>query len=522
MILSLYAIIITIGIHAQNVGINTLTPAGKLHIKGSADISQLVIDAHSTQSNISPLIRLRNSNGNDLMWIHSDNVFNTFIGYNTGRVNNLFGGGGLYNTFIGNSAGYSNTTGSSNTANGVDAMHYNSAGSDNTANGLGALFVNTTASQNTAIGGYALFNQSYNPGTVWNSGNTAVGYQALYLNSPTSTANGISNTAVGHSALRVNTTGYDNTAVGASALYTNNTGRENTGIGRQSLFYNTTGSDNTAIGYKSLRSNDDGWYNTASGNYALFSNTSGISNTASGYYALYGNTMGNWNTAFGMYALRYTTGNSNTAIGLSSLDNLYGGSNNIAVGSGSGNDPGSPNVNNTISIGNNGWLNGASNQVFLGNSSSSWIGGWQLWTKYSDSRIKTRVTEGVVGLEFIKKLRPVTYYMSIKTAALLTHNKEIPDFPEKYDVEKIKYSGFLAQEVEKAANESGYDFDGVHKPKNDHDLYSLSYESFIMPLVKGMQEQQVIIDELKKSKEYQQQQLNTLLKEIQLIKEKIK
>jgi hypothetical protein len=64
--------------------------------------------------------------------------------------------------------------------------------------------------------------------------------------------------------------------------------------------------------------------------------------------------------------------------------------------------------------------------------------------------------------------------------------------------EKIVFSGFIAQDVEKAANETGYDFSGVDKPKNDKDLYGLRYAEFVVPLVKAVQEQQEMIDLLKK------------------------
>ncbi|CAN5686071.1 hypothetical protein BH10BAC3_BH10BAC3_37570 [soil metagenome] len=56
-----------------NVGIGTNTPAAKLHIKGNANTSQLIIDANATQSNTQPLIRLRDASGADLLDIHSDN-----------------------------------------------------------------------------------------------------------------------------------------------------------------------------------------------------------------------------------------------------------------------------------------------------------------------------------------------------------------------------------------------------------------------------------------------------------------
>jgi hypothetical protein len=72
--------------------------------------------------------------------------------------------------------------------------------------------------------------------------------------------------------------------------------------------------------------------------------------------------------------------------------------------------------------------------------------------------------------------------------------------------EKIRYSGgFIAQEVEQAANMIGYDFSGVDAPKNDKDLYALRYAEFVIPLVKAVQEQQ--------------QQLNEMRIEIALLKE---
>jgi hypothetical protein len=64
--------------------------------------------------------------------------------------------------------------------------------------------------------------------------------------------------------------------------------------------------------------------------------------------------------------------------------------------------------------------------------------------------------------------------------------------------EHILYSGFSAQQVEQAANNAGYNFSGVVKPANDHDTYALSYSEFVVPLVKAVQEQQKMIDDLKK------------------------
>ena len=119
------------------------------------------------------------------------------------------------------------------------------------------------------------------------------------------------------------------------------------------------------------------------------------------------------------------------------------------------------------------------------------------------------------GLDFIKLLRPVTYHLDINAMSVITGNKETEDYPGKYDVEKIKQSGFIAQEVEQAAMTSGYSFSGVTIPDNEHELYTVSYAQFVVPLVKAVQEQQVMIDKLTKS--------NTeLLDRLEALEQKIK
>ena len=187
-------------------------------------------------------------------------------------------------------------------------------------------------------------------------------------------------------------------------------------------------------------------------------------------------------------------GNFNTAEGRDALSLNYTGSYNTAVGYNSGT---SGSFNNTISIGNNGWPNAFHNQAFIGNQSTIYIGGWVGWSTFTDSRIKDNVREDVKGLDFITRLRPVTYHQNLKAIAEFTGNKDSTDYPEKNEVEKIKYSGFLAQEVAQAASESGYDFSGINTPRNSRELYSLSYEQFVVPLVKAVQELNATNAELK-------------------------
>jgi hypothetical protein len=82
------------------------------------------------------------------------------------------------------------------------------------------------------------------------------------------------------------------------------------------------------------------------------------------------------------------------------------------------------------------------------------------------------------------------------------------------------YTGFVAQEVEKAANEIGYNFRGVSKPANDSDFYGIRYTDFIMPLVKAVQELSAKNDSLQQLNAALQSQMNTMQNEIQMLASK--
>ncbi len=255
------------------------------------------------------------------------------------------------------------------------------------------------------------------------------------------------------------------------------TDNKNVGIGFEAIKSNTTGFWNTAIGFQTLYSNTTGNYNTANGYMPLPANTTGSRNTAHGTYSLYSNTSGSYNTAIGMFAnFNNQTGNYNTAIGYNAFGN-------------------GTNYSNSTAIGNNAAISG-SNQIHLGNTNITEIKGQVAFSTYSDGRIKENITENVKGLDFITKLRPVTYNFNIDRQNALMGIKDESSYKEKYDIEKIRFSGFIAQEVEQTAKEIGYDFSGVKTPKNDKDLYGLSYAEFVVPLVKAVQEQQKIIQNL--------------------------
>ena len=283
------------------------------------------------------------------------------------------------------------------------------------------------------------------------------------------------------------------------------------------------GSGNVSYGQGNLQSNTTGNYNTAYGGAALMSNTSGSSSTAVGYLALGDNIgAGAYNTAVGYRALRLTsTSQYNTAIGYnagsggnSSFDYGY---NNVFVGANTeANNNGCYNV---IAIGNS--TLSTTNTARFGNSATTSYGGWAGWSTISDGRFKNNVQENVSGLSFINKLRPVTYKLSATALNEFYHKNKKDSMSQTAlefykralnEKEQITYTGFIAQEVEATAKELGFDFSGVDKPKNENDTYGLRYAEFVVPLVKSVQEQQQIIQK-------QQQQIDALIKEVELLKE---
>ncbi len=331
-----------------------------------------------------------------------------------------------------------------------------------------------------------------------NTGNTFYGYR-----SGNSNFAGYYNTANGYQALYSNTNGIINTAVGYQALYANTTGSNNTAFGHEALLSNTTGFGNTAIGFWALRYNNGG-INTAVGYKALYSNTTAGSNTAIGEEALYKNTTGYYNTANGKGALYNNTGDGNTAIGLSALSFNTTGNENTAVGMYA--DVGTGNLTNATAIGHGATVN-ANNKVVIGNSIAGMvIGGFANWSNLSDGRFKENIKEDVPGLNFITKLRPVTY--TINTRKLDEHiMQNMPDSikrkrmqsEEDYNRASTKtQTGFVAQEVEQTAKEIGYTFDGVNAPQNSTDNYSIAYGQFVVPLVKAVQEQETKIEQQQK------------------------
>ena len=65
--------------------------------------------------------------------------------------------------------------------------------------------------------------------------------------------------------------------------------------------------------------------------------------------------------------------------------------------------------------------------------------------------------------------------------------------------------------MEKVVNETGFSFNGVDKPDTKDGFYGIRYAEFVVPLVKAVQEQQIVIEQL-------QQAVKMLKEEVALLK----
>tara|TARA_R110002020_G_scaffold447336_1_gene659701 strand:- start:304 stop:1227 length:924 start_codon:yes stop_codon:yes gene_type:complete len=293
--------------------------------------------------------------------------------------------------------------------------------------------------------------------------------------------------AVGFGALNQNTTGGNNVAVGFKAMYENTIGGNNTVVGFGAMDDSAAleNNNNTFIGFNS---GGGTWVNTASSqNTAVGSGSmlgamdTSLRNTAIGYQALTANTTGTDNTCLGSTAGNtLTTGAENTILGA-----------NCDVAS---ND----NTNNVI-IGNNLTATDKDNAVFIGNNTNHIENDFNAdatWNYSSDKRQKTDIKNDVLGLDFIKDLRPVTY-----------KHKSPSEFPKEwssYNADDKKpmggdkvIHGLIAQEVKEALDKQGVDTFGGWSVGDDG-RQRISAEKMVMPLIKAVQELSAKVESLEK------------------------
>ncbi len=490
------------------------------------------------------------------------------------RIEQLLSGGNLFmgkgiggtqlgsdNTVYGNQAFVSNAGGVSNVAIGKESMSSNTSGYENTAMGKQSLLFNTGGYQNTAVGFQSLSSNT--------EGFRNVGIGSLALSG---NEDGIDNIGIGVRTLAVLNDGIGNIGIGYNAgskivgqnyntvighrAFLDAAGAHNTIIGSftRSRFLLQNMDSTTIVGYDARGS--DASVSLGAGSSSSFrcmalgsqsdaseeSIAIGRRTDAKGFSVLIGNGssvetlstparavgLGN-NVKTGWYSVTIGSGAStanakkSVAIGRNSdsgsesvsvgyladatTDAVAIGesaiSQNSGVAIGRESDAGS----NAVAIGET--VNAGDNEVRIGKSSVTSIGGPQAWTNLSDKRYKKSIRGNVPGLDFISLLEPITYQLN--TELLRAENGSDSDFSE---TASMNYSGFLAQDVEKAALSLGYDFYGVDRPQERGGKYGLRYAIFVVPLVKAVQEQQQII-------EIQKQKITSLEKRLDAIEERI-
>lgn len=146
------------------------------------------------------------------------------------------------------------------------------------------------------------------------------------------------------------------------------------------------------------------------------------------------------------------------------------------------------------------FLPGSDNAFTCGGSGKRWSAIWaaNAIIQTSDANLKIDIIESPLGLDFIKALKPVAYKFKIGSNKI-EENEEDKNNPIIVPIPgKRQHFGLLAQQVKNSLPD-GVDFGGwIQSDLNDlNSEQGLRYEEFISPIIKAIQDQQIIIDEMK-------------------------
>jgi hypothetical protein len=233
----------------------------------------------------------------------------------------------------------------------------------------------------------------------------------------------------------------------------------------------TANSDAVVNGIKVGRGAGNIASNTAIGASANQSNTTGTNNTSIGASASANTQSGELNTVVGSQAMLNNVGGSScVAIGVNALLNQVALVDNTAIGVGALSD--NTLHNNVGGLGASCQANG-SNQIVLGNTSINALRcNVQTITSLSDERDKTDIVEITEGLEFVNKLKPVTFTWNQRDEGRVG----------------IKSAGFIAQDLLELQNDSliGENLDLV-SDSNPEQLEA-RYTNLLPIMIKAIQE----------------------------------
>lgn len=438
------------------------------------------------------------------------------------RNNNGFGIGalfslrkGVYNDFFGLNAGYyldgTGTTGMEATRNsgfGSNTQRFNRTGYNNSSMGRNSLQCNVAGSNNVALGPGSMAGLAplgldgiIKNGTPVNPNrNVGVGVSTLDL------TGGDDNTAIGYGAGKSIKLAYGNTLVGSGAggkieetVGWNGKSQTNPSL---SGTYSISGTfitfvftahgvdvgDTLRVGIEGQESQwfvaktvPNGDTITCDIGYSPSSELSGSATLLSVLDASVTSTLSTFNTALGFNSLQnlnQPNSQGNTALGFAAGSVMVDGSDATFV-------------RNCVMLGRNASVSGDA-QVQLGNSGMT-VYAQQAIQLRSDGRDKADVRPTVLGLDFIKKLRPVDYRWDVRSDYFeFDDSGNIKgELPRNGSKKRSRYhQGFIAQEVREVMDELGVEFGGFqdHKFNGGNDVLSIGYEEFIAPAIRAIQQ----------------------------------
>ena len=243
----------------------------------------------------------------------------------------------------------------------------------------------------------------------------------------------------------------------------------------------TTGNNNTLLGYEAGKAM-----------------TTGIGNVAIGYQALLkaNHADADYNIGIGQgVGSELLNGYYNVLIGYNSGNTLTSGGENTIIGHNC--DVASGDNTNNIIIGNGLTASDNDNRVYIGNDSSYIYNDFNsnaTWTHSSDERQKKEIKDDTLGLDFINDIRPVTYKHKSPSEFPKEWNAYDENNKEPMGGDKVIH-GLIAQEVKQALDKQNVNtFSGWDE--GDDGRQSVSFEAFVLPLIKAVQELSAKVKEL--------------------------
>ena len=481
-----------------NFGIGETSPDRLFHVKRS-DSGGTVAKFENSAGTVYVELNTNNQAGGDAGYISYDSSMNLglwtddtqqFTITSQGTIGMGPGTGNLAGSIIINNDGLCGTLNNAyyNTVLGYEAADDLTSGDSNTIVGNQAGYKLTEATGNTLIGrltGEQLTTGSYN---------TAVGFNTM----GDGVVTGASNTAVGNSVMVAVTSGAGNTAVGEACAAGLTTGSNNVAIGRSAMSSNTvTGNYNVGIGYETLKGITSGSENMCIGRDAGHDINTANQCVAIGHESLTKNQSAGGNTAVGFQALENAYAASNTAVGYKAGENVTTGTNNLTLGKESGTS-GSP----------SGAISSGSNIICLGDNNIGALYCTQSSISTSDRRDKADITNFTDGLEFIKKMQPVTYkwdrrswYLPRDEEGNITDDDITKVTQDGSKKEDITHVGFIAQDVETLEKEIGFANDNTDRLltnlTEDGNSYGMKYDRLVTLLVNAVKDLSTELEDAK-------------------------